>query len=557
MRRILHGLNDALAGRGVRVSIPSQRMDAFGVDMAAAVAGGRRGGLTFAPEAGSQRLRDVINKNVTDEDVERAARNAYLAGWRRMKLYFMMGLPTETDEDVIGIAAPRRAGAPDRARGGGARPQERRLGLHLRGRARAQGVHAVPVGGPARPGRGGRRRQQLLLHEVRDRAIRVSYHDAGVSLVEGALSRMGRAGFALVRRAWELGCRFDAWTSEFSLERWQRAARDCGLDLEEIACEELPLAARLPWDHTSPGVSKGYLQREWLRATEGVTTPDCTRARLHGLRGLPRARGRQRHLGGALMRPQPTAARPQDLPVKADLARLRVEYGKDRRLALLGHLDLIATIERCVRRADLPFSIGNGFARRMRIQFSGALPVGASSACEYFDLRLDERVDAGEALSALRAATPSALAPTRAAYVPGRLPALEAWLDRASWEVVCAGASFSATELAEAIARGAGPRRAHLPAWRAREARRSWGHARGGLRRGGRGRRGARARDARRRLGGPAPERPGGRRARGGGARFAGGAPRAKGGAVARGRWASCGTFRRVAPSGRDITILS
>lgn len=153
------------------------------------------------------------------------------------------------------------------------------------------------------------------------------------------------------------------------------------------------------------------------------------------------------------MRPQPTAARPQDLPVKADLARLRVEYGKDRRLALLGHLDLIATIERCVRRADLPFSIGNGFARRMRIQFSGALPVGASSACEYFDLRLDERVDAGEALSALRAATPSALAPTRAAYVPGRLPALEAWLDRASWEVVCAGAPFSATELAEAIAR--------------------------------------------------------------------------------------------------------
>lgn len=139
--------------------------------------------------------------------------------------------------------------------------------------------------------------------------------------------------------------------------------------------------------------------------------------------------------------------RPQDLPVKADLARLRVEYGKDERLAFLGHLDLIGTVERCIRRAGLPFSLGNGFARRMRIQFSQALPVGASSACEYFDLRLEERVDAGEALSLLSAATPPALAPVRAAYVDGRLPALEAWLDRAAWEVDVLGAPFDAKAL--------------------------------------------------------------------------------------------------------------
>lgn len=143
--------------------------------------------------------------------------------------------------------------------------------------------------------------------------------------------------------------------------------------------------------------------------------------------------------------------RPQDLPTKAELARLRVEYGKDERLAFLGHLDLIGTIERCIRRAGLPFSLGNGFARRMRIQFSQALPVGASSSCEYFDLRLEGRVDASEALAALAAATPSALAPRRAAYVDGSLPALEAWLDRSSWEVVALGAPFSASDLAEAI----------------------------------------------------------------------------------------------------------
>ena len=148
---------------------------------------------------------------------------------------------------------------------------------------------------------------------------------------------------------------------------------------------------------------------------------------------------------------QPFSVRPQELPVKADLARLRVAYGKSDRLAYLGHLDLIATIERCVRRARLPFSIGNGFARRMRIQFSSALPTGTSSSCEYFDVRLVEAIDPEEALALLRAATPEALAPVRAAYVPGRLPALEAWLNRVSWEVSCLGAPFSPDELARAV----------------------------------------------------------------------------------------------------------
>lgn len=143
---------------------------------------------------------------------------------------------------------------------------------------------------------------------------------------------------------------------------------------------------------------------------------------------------------------QPYEGRPQDMPVKAELPRLRVEYVKDSRLAFLGHLDLIATVERCIRRARLPFSIGNGFARRLRIQFTQALPVGASSSCEYFDLRLTEPIEAGEALERLRRATPPALAPSRAAYVPGRLPALEAWLDRSTWELEALAAPYDARD---------------------------------------------------------------------------------------------------------------
>lgn len=124
---------------------------------------------------------------------------------------------------------------------------------------------------------------------------------------------------------------------------------------------------------------------------------------------------------------------------KPDLNRLRVRFGKDGRLAHLGHLEVINTIGRSVRRAGLPFSVGNGFAQRMRIQFSQALPVGAASTCEYYDLYLTEPIDASEALERLWEATPRALAPLEAAYVNGRMPALEAWLTRASWKVELLG----------------------------------------------------------------------------------------------------------------------
>ena len=270
MLRVLH---ERLSQKGVRVSIPSQRLDSFGVEMASVAKTSRKSGLTFAPEAGSQRLRDVINKNVTDENLETAARNAFENGYRRMKLYFMMGLPTETDEDLQGIA----------------RMAERvvAIGREVCGpRSKVSVSVSVSVFVPKchTPFQWEgqllleetHRRQRTMLAAASDRAVRISYHDAETSLVEGALSKMGRAGFDLVLAAWRRGCRFDAWTDQFSFDRWREAAGDVGLDLEDVACEQFDLQARLPWDHTSPGVSKGYLQREWRRAHDGVTTQDCT-----------------------------------------------------------------------------------------------------------------------------------------------------------------------------------------------------------------------------------------------------------------------------------------
>ncbi|MBY4798064.1 TIGR03960 family B12-binding radical SAM protein [Collinsella sp. AGMB00827] len=274
-QEILRRLNRSTEGTGTRISIPSQRLDSFGVDMALEVAGDKLGGLTFAPEAGSQRLRDCINKNVTQEDLERAARAAFSAGWNRMKLYFMMGLPEETDEDIQAIA---KLGERVLEIGRELVPPSRRGSLSV-----TLSV-SVFIPKPHTPfqwcaqldDEEVKRRQQLLYESVSDRAVRVRCHDAETSLIEAVLSRMGQDAAPLIEGAWKRGQRFDAWTEQFSLARWEEAAQDLGMNLKEIAQTPFPLTAHLPWEHVSPGVSRGFLEREYRRALAGQTTEDCT-----------------------------------------------------------------------------------------------------------------------------------------------------------------------------------------------------------------------------------------------------------------------------------------
>lgn len=279
--QILSRLNRRLEDTGISVSIPSQRLDSFGVDMALQVAGEKKGGLTFAPEAGSQRMRDVINKGVTEEDLDRAVKAAFEAGWRRCKLYFMMGLPGERDEDIVAIAELAdhvlelaREVVPKGQRGG--------ISISI-----SVSVFIPKASTPFQwcaqtPDDEVKRRQQLLLKSVKNRAVRVHYHDAETSLLEAVLSRAGRDMATVIEGAWRRGARFDAWTEQFSLARWEESAKECGIDLREIAQTPYDLDTVLPWEHVSPGVSRGFLQREYRRALAGETTADCTRSTCAG-----------------------------------------------------------------------------------------------------------------------------------------------------------------------------------------------------------------------------------------------------------------------------------
>ncbi len=279
--QILSRLNRRLADTGIRVSIPSQRLDSFGVDMALQVAGEKKGGLTFAPEAGSQRMRDVINKNVTEEDLERATRAAFEAGWRRVKLYFMMGLPGEQDSDIVAIAnlADKTY---ELAREVVPKSQRGNVSVSISCSVFIPKAQTPFQWCAQTPDEEVKRRQHLLLSSVRNRAVRVHYHDADTSLLEAVLSRGGRDITPLIIGAWKRGARFDAWTEQFDLKRWEDAAAELGIDLRMVASTPFDLDARLPWEHVSPGISRGYLLREYRKSLAGETTPDCTRASCTG-----------------------------------------------------------------------------------------------------------------------------------------------------------------------------------------------------------------------------------------------------------------------------------
>lgn len=273
---ILRRLKRRLEGTGTTVSLPSLRVDSFGVQAARLVAGaGRKSGLTLAPEAGTQRMRDVINKNVTEEDLLTAVRTAFSSGWRRVKLYFMIGLPTETDTDVAGIGelvtkvmAEARAVTPPDQRGSvrvavsvSTLVPKADTPFQWEGQIALEEVW---------------RKQSILRDSMPRKGIDLSWHDAEVSLLEGAMARGGREVADAIEIAWRNGARFDAWTERFSLPRWREAFSLAGLDLNETAARSFARHDVLPWTHISAGVSPAYLWKEYERSLTGDTTADCS-----------------------------------------------------------------------------------------------------------------------------------------------------------------------------------------------------------------------------------------------------------------------------------------
>lgn len=275
---MIHDLIEEFKDEKVSVSLPSLRIDSFSVDIAKEVQAVRKSGLTFAPEAGSQKMRDVINKGVTEDDLMNAVGAAFASGWSSVKLYFMIGLPGETDEDVLAIA--------DLAKKVQYKYYEVTGKRGAKVTVSASSFVPKPYTAFQWFGQNDietlRRKQFLLKDALKVKNITFQYHDAKTSVIEAVFARGDRRLGKALLLAWQKGERFDGWTDCFSYDRWLEALEEAGLDKDFYAGRDRQKDELFPWEHIQPAVARGFLWREWEKAQAQQLTHDCRRSSCTG-----------------------------------------------------------------------------------------------------------------------------------------------------------------------------------------------------------------------------------------------------------------------------------
>lgn len=258
----------------INLSLPSLRVDNFSKELLEKVSKIRKSGLTFAPEAGTQRLRDVINKGVTEEEIMRTSRIAFEGGYTSVKLYFMLGLPFETMDDVLGITAL------------GQRVVDLYYSLPTKPKGKAVNVSisvSTFVPKPFTPFQWAAQdtydeiveKQHALTHSVTTRKISLAWHEVRTSVLEGVIARGDRRLGKAIYNAWKMGCKFDSWEEFFDFDKWVKAIADAGLTMEFYASRQRTPDEIFPWDHIDVGVSKAFLRREYEKASRAEVTPNC------------------------------------------------------------------------------------------------------------------------------------------------------------------------------------------------------------------------------------------------------------------------------------------
>lgn len=420
-------LRNRLQGQSVSLSLPSQRVDRFDETIAQIIGGARRTGVTFAPEAGTQRLRDIINKGLTDQDLLRGVRTAYEQGWRTVKLYFMIGLPGETDADVLGIGETVRW-LKRECRGHGP------LGFHLTISNFTPKPH-TPFQWHQVSSDDLRRKQVLLREALRGiPRLKVNETDVRISAMEDFVGRGDRRLAQVIVGAWRNGAGMDAWweSVERAYNAWNQAICAAGLswrDQQQGQESEDPTTLPLPWDHIDTGVSRQWLREDLQRAMEAMVVPDCSFAACSscGVCGLGFGHNQ-------IVAPPPVPAPlPKVQPVSHRVQRLRLRFTKEGDAALLSHLDLLRLLDRALRSAALPISFSAGFHPLPRLQVGHALPLGVHGGGELLDLELAEVVPPVTLINTLQPQLPMGIQLLTAEEVPLRQKSLAQLLEGARW----------------------------------------------------------------------------------------------------------------------------
>jgi len=387
-------LREAFAGDKINISFPSLRPESFTPQVAEFAKGVRKSGLTLAPEAGSQRLRQVINKATTDEELLRAADLAFSEGWNLIKLYFMIGHPTETQEDIKALVdlIHRVLRVASKYRG-------KRINISISPFipksmtpfqwAKQDAMHET------------REKIDFIVDKIRSKKVKISWRNPDIALVEGMIARGDRRVAQVIKRAWQLGANLEGWSEFFDFSRYKTAMEEAGLSFEQFTAGYATDQA-LPWDHIDKGIPKKFLLTDYQRALEQTSLDDCRFSLCNkcGLMGqtvckeLIQKQERNELLAQPvehqeIVLPQPPAG-DAELKVDRTVVHVRMHYRRGNAVRFLSHLDVLRLFERALRRARIPIVFTQGFNPHPKLSFSPSLATGLTSDAEYVDLQIKE-----------------------------------------------------------------------------------------------------------------------------------------------------------------------
>lgn len=454
-------LSDEFVSKNVSISLPSLRVNSFDIALANEISKVRKTGFTFAPEAGTERLRAVINKELDDDTFLGIIRQVFESGWSTVKFYFMLGLPTETDSDLEGIVSIIR--------------KAESIGRQVwKGRLKINVTLSPFVPKPHTPFQWAAqvepdemmRRANLVRDQLRSKRIDIKVSDARSSQFEAAIARGDRRVGEAIENAWRLGARFDGWREQFRFDLWEQAFADTGIGMSHYANRERDLDEVLPWDHIDVGLGTAFLKKEWRLATEETTTPDCTRGDCAGCRAC-RPGEKDHSLVGEyeatptvpkMKRPPAPKSKREPKGKRRDegpppIMRLRLFLAKTGRLRFISHLDLASVLAATMTRAKVPVAFSQGFHPHPLITLPPPLSLGYSAEAEPIECQLRAIIDPEEARQRLNDAAPDGLRFVSAKRFPPMAQSMSKQFVAADFQVTLPDGFAQETELNEALDR--------------------------------------------------------------------------------------------------------
>ena len=392
----------------IAISLPSLRAGTLTPELMKLIKKVRKTGFTIAPEAGSQRLRDVINKNISKKDIVETVQDAFMLGWKTIKLYFMIGLPTETKDDlkeIIDLVKSLRSINIQKGKKAGHKPQ---INVSIstfipKPHTPFQWVSQISL-------EESKNRLEFLKKHLRLPGIRVKWQHPEVSFLEGLWSRGDRRLSSLLVNAYNKGCKFDGWSDKFQYRLWEEALLDSNVDIHFYTTRQRHMDEPLPWDHIDSRINKQFLKKEYEKALLCQSTPDC-RTNTCSMCGACDFN----HIEPVIYSNTIHDKKFKDdgkhtvTPKDTSYQKLKISYAKKEQAKFFGHLELASIFSRALKRAKIPIKFSEGFHPKPKISFQDPLPVGIESTNESLLITVPEHMVCNDIVSGLNACLPSGI----------------------------------------------------------------------------------------------------------------------------------------------------